>query len=394
MNSIFSDVNRRTNETEGFWHTAEELRSRGLLTTVLYNGTLYYQKPNGTLKSSEFTLTSSHLFKHNNNLMKGMNINWMVFKPVPDPKNQLKKTGFNLSGLHKEKTYTAASDQESLQWVKKLRKVTIASNVEEDYHFIKQIGEGAYCTIYLAQSLHSREKHAVKQISKSNFSGGQTKKDSLVSEIRLMRKLCHPNIVNLHSVYENENYVYLVLDYMEGGDFLARILKKGQFPEKVAAKFMQIMLDVLEHIHSQNIIHRDIKLENILVNEHEWEFKLGDFGLAVQSSGPCQVKCGSPGYIAPEIFTKDSYDSKVDIFSVGIILYILLSGKFPFSGSSQEEVLEANRVCSVTYPEKYWKMISKEGIQFVGRMLNTNPRFRVSASQAKLLPWLSKYLSA
>lgn len=141
-----------------------------------------------------------------------------------------------------------------------------------------------------------------------------------------MKILDHPSIIKLYEVYEGEYHIYLVMELLKGGELFDRIVKKGISKEKDACIIIVRLLSALEYLHDLGIMHRDIKPENlILKDEHDFEIKLADFGLAefVSKSDLLFRRCGTPGYVAPEILADKPYDTKVDVFSAGVILYIL-----------------------------------------------------------------------
>ena len=148
----------------------------------------------------------------------------------------------------------------------------------------------------------------------------------MVNEIILMKILDHPNIIKLYEVYEGEYHIYLVMELLKGGELFDRIVKKGINKEKDACIIIVRLLSALEYLHELGIMHRDIKPENlILKDEKDFEIKLADFGLAefVTKTDLLFRRCGTPGYVAPEILADKPYDTKVDVFSAGVILYIL-----------------------------------------------------------------------
>lgn len=147
-----------------------------------------------------------------------------------------------------------------------------------------------------------------------------------MNEIQILRQCEHPNIIKLFEVYESDNYIYLVQNVLRGGELFDTIIKIGNFSERNAAKITHQLLSALEYIHSKGIMHRDIKPENLILvdKSDDMQIKLADFGLAAYTSDDLLFKrCGTPGYVAPEILEDQVYDSKVDVFSSGVILYIL-----------------------------------------------------------------------
>lgn len=139
----------------------------------------------------------------------------------------------------------------------------------------------------------------------------------------------HDNVIKLFEVHESDTHIYLILELLRGGELFERIIKKGIYTEKDAAIMMKKLLSALEYMHSKGIMHRDIKPENLILKDQEnnYEVKIADFGLAtfVNQSDFLFKRCGTPGYVAPEILADEKYDQKVDVFSTGVILYILYS---------------------------------------------------------------------
>jgi serine/threonine protein kinase len=150
------------------------------------------------------------------------------------------------------------------------------------------------------------------------------------------------------------------------------------------------VLDALNYLHSKSIIHRDLKLENLLlVNpDNDFMIKICDFGLACFSEDADAERCGSPGYVAPEILHKKPYSCEVDMFSIGIVLFTLLAGEAPFNGSSVSEILVKNKNCRIEFKEKSWKNVSENAIDLVKGMTEQDPAKRISAEEALRHPWL------
>mmetsp|Transcript_13593 Transcript_13593/g.13618 ORF Transcript_13593/g.13618 Transcript_13593/m.13618 type:complete len:152 (+) Transcript_13593:327-782(+) len=147
---------------------------------------------------------------------------------------------------------------------------------------------------------------------------------------------------------------------------------------------MRNLLKVLEYLQTKNVVHRDIKLENILfvADNNDFKIKLSDFGLSSFINAELTQSCGSPGYVAPEILKRRPYGSKADIFSAGVVLYILLSGRAPFSGKTQRETLIRNRDCSILFPKETWKNISRQAIDTILFLSRSQPKMRPNAKEA------------
>eukprot|EP00826_Nyctotherus_ovalis_P042322 TRINITY_DN4335_c0_g1_i1.p3 TRINITY_DN4335_c0_g1~~TRINITY_DN4335_c0_g1_i1.p3 ORF type:complete len:157 (-),score=40.06 TRINITY_DN4335_c0_g1_i1:1230-1700(-) len=150
-----------------------------------------------------------------------------------------------------------------------------------------------------------------------------------IEEIKVLRLLNHPNIVKLYEIYETSSYVHLVMEYIEGEDLFTHLEKKERYSEKDASVIVKQLLNVLKYCHALDIIHRDVKPENIMIqnspNSAKSTIKLIDFGLAelIDPFNSIRIVCGSPGYMAPELFEQTGYDTKVDMFSLGAVLYVM-----------------------------------------------------------------------
>jgi serine/threonine protein kinase len=214
-------------------------------------------------------------------------------------------------------------------------------------------------------------------------------------EISIMRKAFHPNIVSLHFIYEDSSNIYFILDYMSGGDLFHRIIMKNRFSENVSSKLMKNLLSALEYLHRKDVIYRDLKPQNILFEREDCDFsiKINNFYLACDASDSQNFRCGSPGYVAPEILKKKPYSKKVDIFSAGVILYTLLSGRAPFAGKKPGEIYLKNKECKIYFQDVYWRNISKEGVDCVLKFTDPDPEFRPTASEALNLNWFKIELS-
>mmetsp|Transcript_20669 Transcript_20669/g.20600 ORF Transcript_20669/g.20600 Transcript_20669/m.20600 type:complete len:264 (+) Transcript_20669:2-793(+) len=256
------------------------------------------------------------------------------------------------------------------------------TDIENDYYFIKPIGKGQSAQIFLAEGINDNKQYAIKTLIKKNLVENPEILSNLINEIKIMRQCNHPNIIKLHRVYESGTHIYLVVDYAEGGDLYTRILKRKRFTEEALLQLSYRLINVLNYLDSLNIAHRDIKLENILMvsEDNDYDFKLADFGLAEEVIGFLHKKCGSPGYIAPEIINGFPYGTKVDLFSAGVVLYILFAGKMPFGGKTTHDILLKNKNCIIAFHDNIWKSATKNCLSFVSGLLQRDQNFRASAS--------------
>ena len=200
----------------------------------------------------------------------------------------------------------------------------------------------------------------------------------MLLEIDILRKLKHPFIIGLHEVYESNKYIHLVLSYLDGGELFERIKSRQVYQEKIAIDVMKNMLEALKYMHANNVVHRDLKPENLILNSktNDYDLRIADFGLAAfaKPGELLKLRCGSPGYVAPELLDDVGYDEKADIFSAGVILYVLLTGRPVFRGFNINEILLKNKKCEVEYPAKYWSKISDKAKDIVSMMLVKDPK--------------------
>lgn len=259
--------------------------------------------------------------------------------------------------------------------------------------FLELIGKGSCASVYKATTGNSCSLMAVKVISKSYINENSKNQSRFLREVDCMKKLDHPNILKLHEVIDSQNAMHLVLDYLPGGDLLSYCCMTPQpnLSEPDVKQFIRQLLVTLVYMHSKGIVHRDLKLENILLQDKSGfdNFKIADFGFAIDHTRDTMLsKCGSPGYIAPEIFKDQTYDEKVDIFSVGVICYIMLYGERPFKGKSVRRILKSNESGVCSFPSKHSRKVSIQATRFLKKLLSAVDE-RPTAQQALTLPWLS-----
>lgn len=210
------------------------------------------------------------------------------------------------------------------------------------YIFTEKLGKGSYATVYKAyRNVVKREVVAIKCVLKSSLTKSSV--ENLITEISILKKVKHENIVEFKDFQWDNTYIYLILEYCSGGDLSHFIRSKKRLPESVAQRFLQQLAKALQCLRSHNIAHMDLKPQNILLSSKSHPIlKLGDFGLAqyLHSDTEASSLRGSPLYMAPEILLKHHYDASVDLWSVGIILYECLFGQAPYSSHTFAELAE------------------------------------------------------
>ncbi|KAL5966797.1 MAP/microtubule affinity-regulating kinase 3, partial [Taenia solium] len=240
------------------------------------------------------------------------------------------------------------------------------------YKFIRTIGKGNFAKVKLACHVITGKEVAIKIIDKTQLSPSSRQK--LFREVRVMKMLDHPNIVKLFEIIANEKVLYLVMEYASGGEVFDFLVTHGKMAEREArAKFRQIV-SAVQYCHQKKIVHRDLKAENLLLDA-QMNVKIADFGFSNEFSSDKKLDtfCGSPPYAAPELFEGRKYDGpEVDVWSLGVILYTLVSGALPFDGQNLRELRE--RVLTGKYRVPFYMSTDCEAL--LRKMLHLNPAKR------------------
>ncbi|XP_021437880.1 MAP/microtubule affinity-regulating kinase 4 isoform X2 [Oncorhynchus mykiss] len=254
-----------------------------------------------------------------------------------------------------------------------------------NYRLLKTIGKGNFAKVKLARHILTGKEVAIKIIDKNQLN--PTSLQKLFREVRIMKGLNHPNIVQLFEVIETENTLYLIMEYASGGEVFDYLVSHGRMKEKEArAKFRQIV-SAVHYCHLKNIVHRDLKAENLLLDADS-NIKIADFGFSNEFTmgNKLDTFCGSPPYAAPELFQGKKYDGpEVDIWSLGVILYTLVSGSLPFDGQNLKELRE--RVLRGKYRVPFYMSTDCEGI--LRRFLVLNPTKRCTLEQIMNDKWIN-----
>ncbi|XP_053473992.1 MAP/microtubule affinity-regulating kinase 4 isoform X1 [Ictalurus furcatus] len=254
-----------------------------------------------------------------------------------------------------------------------------------NYRLLKTIGKGNFAKVKLARHVLTGREVAIKIIDKTQLN--PTSLQKLFREVRIMKALRHPNIVQLFEVIETEKTLYLVMEYASGGEVFDYLVSHGRMKEVEArAKFRQIV-SAVHYCHQKNIVHRDLKAENLLLDADS-NIKIADFGFSNEFTlgNKLDTFCGSPPYAAPELFQGKKYDGpEVDIWSLGVILYTLVSGSLPFDGQNLKELRE--RVLRGKYRVPFYMSTDCEGI--LRRFLVLNPSKRCTLEQVMKDKWMN-----
>ena len=268
------------------------------------------------------------------------------------------------------------------------------NNTFYDYHKIKLLGQGSFGTVYLVKNKKLNNNFAMKIIEKS--SNDEEKEDEIKNEINILRKLDHPNILKINDFFSTKNEYFLITEFCPEGELFYEIKNFAPFDEALAGWYMKQILSAVNYCHKSKIIHRDLKPENILIYQRNKKgfnsgfnsIKIIDFGTAILFNKKDKNLAGSIYYLAPEIISKNrKYTEKCDIWSCGIIMYILLTGKPPFNGDSDEEILKKilqNHLDLEKYP---WSVISLKAKDLIKKLLETDTKKRITAEEALNHEW-------
>ncbi|KAM6555960.1 hypothetical protein CsatB_002979 [Cannabis sativa] len=266
------------------------------------------------------------------------------------------------------------------------------SNLKDQYTLGVELGWGQFGVIRACTDKSTGEALACKSIAKDRLVTSDDVR-SVKLEIEIMTRLSgHPNVVDLKAVYEEEDYVHLVMELCAGGELFHKLEKHGRFSECETRVLFRHLMQVVLYCHENGVVHRDLKPENILLatKASSSPIKLADFGLAtyIKPGQNLHGLVGSPFYIAPEVLA-GGYNQAADVWSAGVILYILLSGIPPFWGKTKSRIFDAVRVADLRFPSNPWDHISESATDLIKRMLCTDPCQRLSAQQVLDHPWMT-----
>lgn len=263
--------------------------------------------------------------------------------------------------------------------------------LEEEFSVDKQIGKGAFGVVRLARSRATHEPVAVKSISKAKLVCKEDVKD-VQAEVAIMNLVGgHQHVVTLISTHEDKDYIHIVMELCEGGELFDSIVEAGNFSEKKAAMIFRRMVEVVNHCHELGVMHRDLKPENFLLTNKgpDGELKLTDFGLGVffKPGERFRDLVGSPYYVAPEVLRKN-YSHQADMWSLGVILYILLSGLPPFWGDTEDQIFKMVLKGALDFKSEPWPRISDAAKDCVRKLLDMDVAKRPSAKMILQHDWL------
>eukprot|EP01023_Acetabularia_acetabulum_P051522 TRINITY_DN57042_c1_g1_i1.p1 TRINITY_DN57042_c1_g1~~TRINITY_DN57042_c1_g1_i1.p1 ORF type:complete len:367 (-),score=82.71 TRINITY_DN57042_c1_g1_i1:2148-3248(-) len=255
------------------------------------------------------------------------------------------------------------------------------------------VGVGGFAVVKQGRDKISNQQVAIKVVDKSRYASGD---NSLQREIEVLAKVNHPNCIKLYAVYITSRKVYIVTELVHGGELLDRVQEKGNYSEQHAASLISQILEGVQYLHSRGIVHRDLKLENMIMldKRDDSPVKIADFGLSKFFSPDTILStvCGSPQYVAPEVLGvaegAKNYSPAVDMWSVGVILFILLSGYSPFDDENDAVLFQKIKSGDYDADDPIWDEVSDSAKDLVSKLLNIDSEERLTSEEALQHPWM------
>jgi serine/threonine protein kinase len=259
------------------------------------------------------------------------------------------------------------------------------------YSISREIGHGAFGKVYLGLHKLTGLKVAIKVIERSRLKDERAR-GKVVREVTIFRSVHHINIVTLFEVFEDDQAFYIVMEYCAGGDLLNFVRNKGRCCELEAREIFRQLVEGVASVHEGLVLHRDLKLENILIDTRLQTVKLCDFGISrmIELGAVIREQCGTPAYLAPEVLYEEGYSGFAsDVWSLGVILYAMCVGRMPYKGKSLEDLKAVVRTTPLSFPE----FLSASLKDLLIQMLSLDPHTRISIGQILTHSWFSATLT-
>ncbi|KZV37786.1 CBL-interacting protein kinase 25 [Dorcoceras hygrometricum] len=260
----------------------------------------------------------------------------------------------------------------------------------EKYEMGKLLGQGTFAKVYYGKNLATNKCVAIKVIKKDQVIRSERMMEQIKREISVMRLVRHPNIAELKEVMATKSKIFIIMEYVRGGELFAKVAR-GRLKEDAARKYFQQLISAVDFCHSRGVIHRDLKPENLLLDENE-NLKISDFGLSALYEHRCKdgllhTQCGTPAYIAPEVLRTKGYDgTKADLWSCGVILYVLLAGFLPFQDDNLSTMYK--KIFRADYEFPPW--FSTDSKRILSKLLVADPGRRIGIQGVMRTHWFRK----
>lgn len=301
---------------------------------------------------------------------------------------------FMLIFPNKRRIYYLDTLQDRNKWVERIKKAIGYANLHDFYELKESLGKGKYGLVKRALHKKSSKEVAVKIVKKRELSLKDL--ELLKREIEVLKLCQHPNIIRFYDVFENSDYIYIVMEFLKGGDFFNYLeVKNFNIPETRAKTIAHQLATAIFYLHSFGIAHRDLKPENILMVDTSYNssIKIVDFGLS-KTFGPgetCNEPFGTLCYVAPEILLQSPYDKSVDCWSLGIIIYLMLSRHLPFDSNDDKEIGRKTISQEINFNHSVWNGVSEEAKDLVFKLLKKKKEERLNIRDTLDHPWFNSH---
>ena len=364
---------------EGYLYKLIDKKMRKLYFKLLHKDLFFYKDKNDV----------SHRGMHN---LSGL------FVKVEESKTFDGKKYFCFSVVYPAKTrmYYCDDEKQFKDWIDNLKKATGYTNLLDIYEVKEKLGNGKFGLVKLGINKQTKEKVAIKIMNKKKMDTSDI--ELMRTEIEILKICQHPNIIRLYDIFENIDYIYIIMEYCPGGDLFSYLEKrKFQLPEVRSAIIMNKMCEAVFYFQSYfGVIHRDLKPENILMtsSDDDADIRILDFGLSKISTPneKCTEPYGTLTYCAPEIILDEPYNKEVDMWSLGVMTYLMISGRLPFNAEDENKIARQIAFGEPDFNSDCWKKVSKECINFIKRLLEKDPKKRMNIGDALKHDWFKKFI--
>ena len=366
---------------------------------VQYEGYVYkYSQSQKKMKKTYFKLVGKDLYyykKKEEKNHRGMhNLSGVFIKKGEDFEYDGKKYLSIVIVYKSEKSYYFDNEDDFNIWFEKLNAAVQNKSLFDKYEVKQKIGKGKFGLVKFGINKETKQQVAIKIMAKKNMDKSDLELAKV--EIDILKIGQHPNIIKLYDIYENENYIYIIMEYCSGGDLLSYFEHyEYELKETKVCEIIHKLSMAIYYLHSYGIVHRDLKPENILMTDltPEADIRLLDFGLSkiVGNEEKCTEPYGTLSFVAPEVLQGKPYDKSVDLWSIGIITFLLLCGYLPFDDKhSEREIARQTIQDPVPFESKIWSKYSSEAKNFVEGLLQKKPEKRLSIKEVLEHPWIKK----
>ena len=366
---------------------------------VRYEGYVYkYSQTQKKMKRTYFRLIGKDLYyykKKEEKNHRGMhNLSGVFIKKGEDLEYDGKKYLSIVIVYKSEKSYYFDNEDDFNIWFEKLNAAVQNKSLFDKYEVKQKIGKGKFGLVKFGINKETKQQVAIKIMAKKNMDKSDLELAKV--EIDILKIGQHPNIIKLYDIYENENYIYIIMEYCSGGDLLSYFEHyEYELKETKVCEIIHKLSMAIYYLHSYGIVHRDLKPENILMTDltPEADIRLLDFGLSkiVGNEEKCTEPYGTLSFVAPEVLQGKPYDKSVDLWSIGIITFLLLCGYLPFDDKhSEREIARQTIQDPVPFESKIWSKYSSEAKNFVEGLLQKKPEKRLSIKEVLEHPWIKK----